>query len=460
MKKAISLFILVVLTVSLFSVIGCSSTADNGENGGFTGNTIPGGIADVSQETLEALQKSGKVKVYTFGNDMTSVHSGDNGWFNHEIFQEYFKAVYGGELEIVNGLWKNWEQRFLIEFAAGDAPDLIYSGTRLWPKVANREMVYSLSEMKEMGLVGLDHPVLQDGMDIVERNFTFKNEVYGFALQDVQCYWLIVNTDLYKKYEVKSPVEYYNEGLWDFDTFVKSSQELTDKAGLDANGLKNASGYYCWDPNAMLIANGQQLVTIDRATGEMTLNLEKAEVVDMLEMYSDAVSQTGFINLVDTFANGTVGCVAWLDKSLVQVVESGLTFNWDIVPYPLGENNTEGTVFGTVRPWSVVTSSENPQGAVNLVIALKAAIEQGLLPTDRYDLTYYFEDKPEISQMIKDIESFGINDNQKGIANFEDINYALWPRLQKGQTVNEAIQALKPKFLAEINAELTGVPTE
>ena len=49
--------------------------------------------------------------------------------------------------------------------------------------------------------------------ETVERNFTFKDETYGFALHSSMCFWAVVNTDLFAQYNVKSPVDYYNEGL-------------------------------------------------------------------------------------------------------------------------------------------------------------------------------------------------------------------------------------------------------
>ncbi len=456
MKRIVSVLILAVLVLSLFAVVGCSSTGDNGDDTGYTGNTIPGGMADVSEEVLEALQNSGEVKVYTFGDDMETTKPIYNGWFNQAEFQEYFEAVYGGKITIQNGVWSGWEQRFVIEFASGDAPDLIYTPARLWPKAANREMVFSLSDLEELGVVGLDHPVLQEGLDTVKNNFTYKNEVYGFALQDSMCFWAVVNTDLFARYSVKSPVEYFNEGLWNLDTFVECAQALTNAAGVDANGLKNASGYYCWTNTALTRANGQHIISVDPATGDLTLNTDKPEVKEILELYRNGTDTTGFIAGTDTFANGNIGISSWMDENFVGNY-SNLTFNWEVVPFPLGDANTTGMIPGAVRAWGVVSSSENAQGAVNLVIALKTAIEQNMFEVDKSHYSTILTDKPETVQMMQDYIYNGVNDTLQGIAQANSIGGGLWNRLGKNrETVNEALEAINPKFQAEIQAELAG----
>ncbi len=452
MKRVVSILILAMLVLAMFAVTGCKSNTDTGSNDGFQGNSIPGGTADVSQETIEALQQSGEVSVYTFGDDMTSTKPIYNGWFNQPEFVEYFEAVYGGKLTTVNTVWENWESKFITDMASGDAPDVLYIGAKNWPKVGNRGLVFSVSELKEKGVLGLDHPVLEHGQETVAKNFTFKNEVYGFALQQVQCFWAIVNTDLYKKYEVKSPVEYYNEGLWNFDTFVKSGNELTKAAGTDDAGNKAASGYFCWDATTLIRANGQQLIGIDPATGNITNNMDKNEVIAALEIYSTGMKSDGFMSGKDTFSQGNIGILGFMDENMVNSLKN-VTFNWDVVPFPTGPNNTTNQLPGSVRAWAVSTACENPQGAVNLIIALNAAKEQNMFKVDESDVSNILGDKPETLQMMKDNAVYGVNDNMCGVGNLWGAQWNFWGDL-RAKTPIETIQTYMPAFNAQIQQEM------
>ncbi len=452
MKRIVSVLILAVLVLALFAAAGCRSTTGNNDGATFEGNTIPGGTTDVSQDTMDALQNSGEVSVYTFTDDMSSVKPINNGWFNQEEFVDYFESVYGGKLTTVYTIWENWEQKFISDMASDNAPDLLYNCAKLWPKVGNRALVYTKSELVEMGVLGLDHPVLQPGMETVEKNFTFKNEVYGFAIQQSQCFWAIVNTDLYKKYEIKSPIDYYNEGLWNFDTFIESGNALTKAAGTDDAGNKAASGYYCWDATALIRANGQQMVGIDPTTGDITLNMDKNEVLAALEVYATGMKSDGFMSGKDTFKQGNIGILSIMDENMVNALKD-VTFNWDVVPFPTGPANTTNQLPGSVRAWAVASSSENPQGAVNLIIALKAAIEQNMFETDASDVSNILGDKSETLQLMNDNAVYGVNDNMYGVGNLWSAQWNFWGAIRAG-TPNEVIQTYMPAFNAQIQQEM------
>ncbi len=56
----------------------------------------------------------------------------------------------------------------------GGVADVITLFYKLWPKVANRGMVYSIDELKELGVVGIDHPTFEDDVELCEKNYSYK----------------------------------------------------------------------------------------------------------------------------------------------------------------------------------------------------------------------------------------------------------------------------------------------
>jgi len=454
MKKLVSLLLILVLVLAMgVCAAGCKSTDGDKDDSGKFADKIPGGTADVSAEVLEALTNSGTVSSYVFTDDDTAGRPLSLGGLNNEDFQTLFREVYGGELELKNIPWEAWENVFITDFAAESAPDMIYGFAKLWPKIANRGMVYSKKELKDLGIVGLDHPVLQDGFEAVEANFTYKNEVYGLALHRSGCFWSIVNEDLFKQYGVKSPSAYYEEGLWDIEALKKVGNELITAAGLNDDGVREIFGYYCWDSTVFIRANGQQLVGFDGATGALTNNCQKVEVVEAMENLRGAF-QDGWATINNTFPKGKIGVINVTDENVPATIED-LTFNWSIIPFPKGKSNTNNQIPGSVSAWMVTTSSDNAQGAVNLIIAYLAAVEDGTLPLGENCNEFVFKDKPEILNMINDNKIHGVNDNMYGVGTLWSAQWDFWSQVRGGkQTVAEVVQSFSSMFDAQIEGEM------
>jgi len=455
MKRIISLLMIFGLAMAMgVCAAGCTSTGEKQDDGGKFADKIPGGTTDVSAEVLEALTNSGTVSSYVFTNDDTAGRPAHLGGLNNKDFQDLFREVYGGELELKNIPWEAWENVFITDFAAESAPDMIYGFAKLWPKIANRGMVYSNKELKELGIVGLDHPVLKDGFEAVEANFTYKNEVYGLALHRSGCFWSIVNEDLFKKYGVKSPSAYYEEGLWDMDALSKCSNELITAAGLNDSGVREIFGYYCWDSTAFIRANGQQLIGYDGATGTLSNNCKKVEVVEAMENLRKAFRE-GWATLdKNAFSKGNSGMIAVTDENVAQNIKD-LSFDWSIIPFPKGKSNTNNQIPGSVSAWMVTTSSDNAQGAVNLIIAYLAAVEDGTLPLGENCIEFALKDQPDVLQMMLDSKIHGVNDNMYGVGTLWSAQWDFWSQVRAGKgTVAETVETFSSMFDAQIEGEM------
>ncbi|MBQ2705052.1 MAG: extracellular solute-binding protein [Clostridia bacterium] len=448
--RKLSILLVLVLLFSFFAV-GCKSSDKTSTSSGKYDNYIPNGATDVSAEVMEALTNSGTVSSYVFGDSDTAGGNSLTG-FNHKEFQTLFREFYGGELELSRIEWEKWEAKFITDFAAEDAPDLIYGFAKLWPKIANRGMVFSRNELVERGVVGLDHPVLTEGIDTADANFTFKGEPYSIGLLGSSCFWNVVNEDLFKKYNVKSPSSYYKEGLWTFDTLDKCCTELITAAGLNDAGVREIYGYYCWDNGVFIRANGQQLVGLDNETGKITNNIEKLEVIDPLERVRKGY-QDGYITNKETFSQGKIGIIAIADGNIPALLNQ-CTFKYSLIPFPKGKDNTNGLMPGSCNAWMVTSSSENPQGAVNLVIAYEAAMNDGILTVEEDIIANMFKDDEGGLQMVADTRSKGVNDNMYGVGSLWDAQWDFWSALRFGkQSVPECVATWKGFFDAQIEVE-------
>ncbi len=439
------------LTVTLIATLFASCKSNSGdENDGNVGqfaDQIPGGVGDVSAETLAALSDSGEVCVYSF--------SGEDERETEKEFDIYFAELYGGKVTRKYIEWEGWESTFITNFAANDAPDVITLFSKLWPKAASRELVYSKSELMEMGIVGLDHPIIAATDDMSERNFGFAGNVYGLYTSSVSPVVMVVNNDLLERCGVeKTPLEYYNEGLWDWDSFLKVCEQV---CSIDSDGIegRDYTGYYGWDANYLVASNGGEIITLTD-DGTVKSNFGDIKVQNGLQMVRDMYGTYKYTSTKDSnFKSGKVAMFAEQHYNIAKQINNGgdgLTFKWSVVPLPRGTNNDDSYCMGGADSYAVVSSSENAQGAVNYMIAVAAfdKLKNELDPD--YDLEKFLDE--DGITMLNDLRQKVKQPPFKGVGNVLSGQWDFWRAVRDSQqTVNEIISSFEPWFNAQCQSE-------
>lgn len=444
LKKMISLVLVALLVCALgITAAGCKGSSGDKQDSAFGEGQIPGGVADVSEEVLQALSESGNVLVYTNSKE-PSQHNKDR--------EEYFSNVYGGTLESRYVEWEGWEKVFITDFAADDAPDVISLFYKLWPKAPNRGMVYSIDELEEMGVVGLDHPVFDDDIELCKKNYTYKGQVYSLGVTFKSAVYCLVNTDLFEKYSVKSPIDYFNEGTWNYANFVKCTKELTRDSNND--DVLDIHGYTGWDLSWFVVANGGQLVRMDDK-GVITEHLDDFKVNNALKnIYQLASVDKCVVRNADAFYAGKVGMYAALKTNISKPIgNKKVTFNWDVVPFPYGPDNAEGGVMpGDINGQAIVTSTENAQGALNYIIACRvfAQMTEGM-----YDDEFLSVFSEEQHQMMADYDNQTANAFFMGVGSLWHAQWDFWTALSGGKgTVSEILATYQPMFKQQCDLEM------
>ncbi len=446
--RAASLLLSVALTAVIF--IGCRAS-DNDTNAGGNGqysNQIPGGVGNVSAETLEALSQSGEISVYSFADAAAERDE-------ESEFDTYFSEVYGGSIIRKYIEWEKWENTFITNFAADDAPDVISLFSKLWPKAASREFVFSKAELTEMGIVGLDHPAIAATDDMSERNFSFANNVYGLYTSSVSPVVMVVNDDLLKVCGVKKmPLEYYNEGQWNWDNFLKICAQV---CSIDTDGTEGPdyAGYYGWDTNYLVASNGGEIIKLND-DGTVKANFSDIKVQNGLQMVRDMYGTYKYSSTKDSnFKGGKVAMFAEQHYNVAKQINNagdGLTFNYSVVPLPRGTDNDDGYCMGGADSYTVVSSSKNPQGAVNYMIAMSAFSKLNNELDPDYDLEKFLDD--DGITMLNDLRQKVKQPPFKGVGNVNSGQWDFWRAVRDSQqTVNEIIGTFEPWFAAQCQSE-------
>ncbi len=442
MKRIFALFVVVLLVCSLAVVAtGCKGSSQSDDATNLPNDLVPGGVANVSEEVLAALSDSGTVKIY------------ENPYVGDEYIKErdeYFKNVYNGTLEKKDIVWEGWENVYITDFAADDAPDVTTVFYKLWPKAANRGMIYSVKELKEKGVIGLDHPTFDDDIELCEKNYSYKGENYAIGVSFKSAVYCCVNTNLFKQYNVKSPVDYYNEGTWNYATFEKCCKELTRDS--DGDDIIDVFGYEGWDFSWFVVANGGQLVRMDEK-GKIydcfdTLNVQNALTnIHRLASVDKCVASTG------SFAKGKIGMYAALKTNISKPIgREEITLEWDIVPFPYGADNKGNAMPGDINGNAISSSSKNPQGALNYIIATRTFDK---MVAGKYDDEFLSIFNEEQNAMMADYDNFTENAFFMGVGTLWSSQWDFWTAISKGKgNVSEVLATYRPMFKSQCELEM------
>lgn len=445
MKKLFSILIVAALTAALaVTAVGCKSTGgnDDSNSAGNYGKDIPGGVGDVSAETLQALSQSGTVSVYQFSEPDEE----------DEAFEDYFSEVYGGTLDKRNIVWEGWEAQFITQFAAGDAPDVIYLYSKLWPRAASRGLVYSKADLEQLGVAALDHPVITNSAELASNNFTYAGNVYAMDVYLVTPNVMLVNDTLLKDCGVeKTPTQYYQDGQWNWDSFLKVMAQVCS-IDNDADGKPDYRGYNGWDPTYVLSGNDGHLIKYDD-NGKLFANTSDTKVINGLQMYNDVISKNYCIER-GSFQDGKTATYVETHYNVAKrIYNEGnkLGFDWSVVPYPLGPDNETGSMPGGCEAYAVVSSTQNPQGAINYIIAKSAFKSQYVEEKPDYDLEYWLDDEGD--QMLNDLRLKIHERTWNGVGNVWSTQWDFWNAARNTKSVSELLSAWGPWMEAQCEVE-------
>ncbi len=454
MKRISALLLALALTLSLTLLAGCKKTdnsgsADEGKKPVNVEDVY--GSSDLSAETIEALQSSGKIMLYTSEADVAQGKYNDD-W---KEAMDWYKTYYGLDIKWKYQAYGDDLSKFLVDFAAEDAPDLIYLDYRRWPKAGLRQIVYSVDELKAKNALGLDHPTIKAYEDLASR-FEINGKKYAFSVAYTSPTLCCVNLDLYDQYSVKSPMEYYKEGNWNMDTYIKCAKDITRTLG---DGSK-IWGTFGWNYSWYLVANDCRLVQWDDNYKLKLTMTTDPKTVETLSTFADIYAK-GYCPSSEEysqnklFVSGQEGMVLMTADNMAKMVKD-VTFKWDVLPMPYGANNSSGQTAGEVSGWGLVTSSKNIQGAINYTIAkdllnrVQYNQNWGVYFCPSYDGIYSEE---QIDTIADYADHVGL-DLYMGVGTLNTVQWNFWNDLKRGtMTVKEVFDTYEGVFQEQVDAE-------
>ena len=193
----------------------------------------------------------------------------------------------------------------------------------------------------------------------------FDGEYWSFARNtvDTNTHMLGINMDILNAIGAPNPIELFYAGQWTWDAFV------------DIMRVATFAGYFGMGSNPapivqhLLAANDAPTVSAD-----FQFNLDHPNAIAAFELVGIIFGPEGLWhynpadrdNLFDWSRNVNAwadGEVLFWDFVLFNLTGRGeLTFEWDVVPWPLGPNNTSGNSWSSNFPqtFTIPANTENP----------------------------------------------------------------------------------------------------
>lgn len=293
-----------------------------------------------------------------------------------------YEKQYGGKVTFKVVGWGDLHKNLAPAVASGDVWDLEYTeGFMDFPQYMADGLIQPVDKF-----VDLKNPLwskqILDGV-------TYKGKVYGVnALASQMPYVLFYNKTLFKEQGVKDPGQYYAEGDWNYDNFVKAAKEMTkdtngdgktDQWGVNLPGI----------PTYVFASNGGEVATMnDDGTYTAVWNSKNnAAVMNMMQqLYHDNQSaESKSDNRGGTFVNRQY---AMYDEGSGYALptdgsSNGLYPNskhndeYGFVPFPAGPdmNGKYVSPFNDAY-WAIPTGAKNPEGAGILATLISKHLQE------------------------------------------------------------------------------------
>ena len=254
------LFAMLLVLVMLFGLIACSKKpADSagGATSGDDGVTIPqittpirddvgdvevdtmkptGNVADSNDEYVNPDKFGGKtLQIYGLSSitydDIDNMDGQGSFLWMMRAAADDWAALNNVTLEYVGDYNSN---TILGAINSGDRPDLLMFNQEI-PGAANLGIAKAFTEDEYKAISNIIGTSLMDCMN-------YKGECYGILLPWSGATWFAYNESLFKEYGAKTPLEYYQEGNWTWDTMEACFEAVTKD--FDGNGKIDKNDTY------------------------------------------------------------------------------------------------------------------------------------------------------------------------------------------------------------------------
>ena len=273
----------------------------------------------------------------------------------YERLKKEFEAMYPGTtVEYITSPWNTRTTKLANQIKAKKAPDCVSTAYMDFPTRAIKNLVQPLDEYLVKG----------DTLNMtIMENVTSYNGKHYALMRNQYPYVIYYNTDMFEEYGEKTPLEYYNEGKWNWNTFRTVAANMTDVQ----NGKVNTYGFGIDDETIFMLAMQTDLIKFEN--GMPKLNTTDPKFTSSLDFFykmcntDKSVYAERWLNF-NAFLEEKIAMSYWrADQDTIDRLAKAKV-EWEIVPFPMAEGATAYYGIAAGDGWSLGYGCANPQGGM------------------------------------------------------------------------------------------------
>jgi len=261
----------------------------------------------------------------------------------------------GGKVTyIMNSDWNQRYTRLTTLIATGEQLDTYGSTVQDCPNLPFKGLFLPVDEYVE------ETDYISEYLS--KEAYTYNGKVYGFAqkCRSVPIV-LLYNKTMFENNGVKTPLEYYEEGNWNWNTFRDLAKEMT--MDLDNDGKTDQYGYGSWLYQQFFASSGYK----DYIGSDNKLVFGESAFAETLQYIQDMTFKDKSVNGGDwktAFCDGKVAMGAERSYYVQNLVATGCLDEVDFVPFPQNPNNkSDINYMYWVDGMSVLSNTKNIDAA-------------------------------------------------------------------------------------------------
>ena len=282
---------------------------------------------------------------------------------DHPEFTEIVKAFekkYGGKVTIVGtGKYDDRASRLTNLIQSKSQVDVVFTSAEDYPSYATTKLV---------------RPIDTSKFDFTKAPYKINNE-NGYTKLGEQAYFvkttdtsggvlMLYNKTLFENAGLKTPLELYKEGNWNWNTFRESARKLSEDTNSD--GKNDIYGWAEYDINALLASNGTTLLSFD---GKNFKANNSESVAQAYQLYYDMYNIDKSINIEPwswstDMIQGKLAMVCQKADQILYWKNQNSKYEYDFAPLPKGQSADK--YFSAVtfnNCFSMGATCKNPEGA-------------------------------------------------------------------------------------------------
>ncbi len=361
MKKVFSIFLAVLMLCTVLTA--CNNTSGNDDP---TPTTAPDGTPTPSVDVTEGGKymdaeypyETLKLPAYTFTAPTVTIIS-NNDHKPDPTKADAITDIYGISYQTKVTTVEQYATTFISMYMADESPEICAFGTPI--AMINKGYFLPLEEIIDFSL-----PLWEELSSNIE-SIWYKNHIYSINSSVSRGgSRIFFNKQLFEEAGMKTPLEYYEEGNWNWDTYRQLAMDMM--VDSDADGIPEIYGAFL-ETGQFLYSSGVDYISVEK-DGTVINNVMSEAISRAVNIYTEMydlpcmyIGNDG----LKAFNSGSVAMATsgmWTIKAYMSdLAKSG---NLGVVPFPKDPATEEYFIpedFTTSVAYSIPSNSKNANAA-------------------------------------------------------------------------------------------------